>query len=287
MKEGWWINYRRGSWFPIHEHELWIRDEANARRLGVPRELFRRFGRFRPVADRDRFLFWLMGRAPVMRVRDHGEFVTFEFSSRSRRRPLAALAVFAGKETTPPTCLHIVNLATREAVAITAADFRRKLRRAGASVFWRGHARRWAAAKTNRAAVGESSDRPASHAGRWLIQSGRCGYRYHDLGHGAGAILWWIGRGGRMRTRRSDGSVCHSNLPELGAKMDATWRGRLDPRTGTATLCPPPAADAEIKPGPAPVACRRLLRRLMRLGARRFYIDTREGLRRLNADQDE
>ncbi len=279
MKDGWWLNYRTGRWFPIHEHELWIRTGENARLLGGARGVARQFGRFRPVMDRNRFLLWLMEKTPVMRIRGHRGYVTFEFHARACRRPLQAIAKFAGAEATPPTCLHIVNLATEEAMDVTAENLCRGLRREGGSAFWRTQARPLMEKFSISAAKQPPDPGIGCRSRRYVIRSGRCGYRYHDLGHGAGALLWWVGPDGRIRTCRSIGTRCLCDLPGLGDGMDAVWRGRLDQRTGTATLCPPRSADAKVKPGPAPAACRRLLRWLSRRGAKRFYIATREGLR--------
>jgi hypothetical protein len=91
--------------------------------------------------DRDRFLLWLMGLAPVMRVRGHGDFVTFEYHSRLKNLPLAAVAAFAKKEAAPTTRLHIVNLASLESLDSPADTFLRGLRRQGASSLWRAKAK--------------------------------------------------------------------------------------------------------------------------------------------------
>lgn len=121
MNDGWWINYKTGERFPIHEHELWIREPANARALGISPADIPRFRRFVPVRDRDRFLGWLMKSAPVMRVRGHGDSVTFEYHARGDRLPLKAIRAFADREAGPLLRLRIVNLAGPKAVEVTPA----------------------------------------------------------------------------------------------------------------------------------------------------------------------
>jgi hypothetical protein len=111
MKEGYWINYRSGKVFEITEHEQWIRDEGNARALGIPPRVFARFRDFVSGTDRDMFLLFLMKSAPVMRVRGHGVTVTFEFWSRSNVRPMAAIRSWAKRNAGSANALNIVNLA--------------------------------------------------------------------------------------------------------------------------------------------------------------------------------
>ena len=91
MKEGYWLNYKTGQTVPIGykgDHERWIRGAGNARELGVPADIIRRFGEFTPCIDRDRFLTFVLRYAPVMRVRGHIDHVTFEFHRYGRAEGL-------------------------------------------------------------------------------------------------------------------------------------------------------------------------------------------------------
>jgi len=80
VKEGFWINYETGLEVEIDEHESWIRRPGNVQRLGIPAEIAARFGEFAPIVDRERFLTFVMSHAPVMRIRGHGAYVSFEFA---------------------------------------------------------------------------------------------------------------------------------------------------------------------------------------------------------------
>ncbi len=64
MKEGFWRNYETRIWFQIDEHEMWLRCENNAERLGVPKDVVAEFPHF---TDRDTLLPFVRRHAPVMR----------------------------------------------------------------------------------------------------------------------------------------------------------------------------------------------------------------------------
>lgn len=106
MKEGFWGNYETGIWFPIDEHERWLRREGNAAKLGVPENIIAEFQHF---ADRDTLLPFVWRHAPVMRWRCHGESVTFEFYAEDWTKPLNLIrkwcTLFAGDF----LFLHMVN----------------------------------------------------------------------------------------------------------------------------------------------------------------------------------
>jgi hypothetical protein len=114
MKEGWFINYKSGRQFPIHEHEMWLRAKGNARKLGVSPAVIAEFGKFKPVREREKFLLYVMQNAPVMRVRGHGSHVTFEFFSRSTKAPLESAWLWGQEEAGPFTNMLFVNFATKE-----------------------------------------------------------------------------------------------------------------------------------------------------------------------------
>jgi hypothetical protein len=78
----------------------------------VPAKVIRQFGRFRPEADRERFLVFVMRHSPVMRVRGHGSFVTFEYWARTDGKAVKqAVRRFAKRFLGPMTGLNVVNLA--------------------------------------------------------------------------------------------------------------------------------------------------------------------------------
>jgi hypothetical protein len=65
------------------------------------------------------------------------------------------------------------------------------------------------------------------------------GYKYQDLHHGAGSVIWWID-GGKLNTHISKGTMkdMHHELSDIN--MDRVWRGRSDKmKGGMVTVLPP------------------------------------------------
>lgn len=118
MNEGWWINYQTSKTFRIHEHETWIREGNNAKKLGIPLTIIKSFAKFRPVKDRDKFLLFLLKQCPVMRVRGHGSYVTFEFSTRSRKAAVEEIWLWGQENAGPFTMMNIINFATGEQIQL-------------------------------------------------------------------------------------------------------------------------------------------------------------------------
>jgi len=143
MKEGWWVNYETGRYILLKcrglDHEAIIRDPENQKWLGLPPSVIKDIYRFKPVQDRDSLLLHIMKTAPLMRIRGHGDYVTFEFDSDREYKPLAAIRKWARKNAGEMTVLNIVNLATRKGVGLTRAELNRYIRDKSAkpSVFCR------------------------------------------------------------------------------------------------------------------------------------------------------
>lgn len=131
MKEGYWINYKTDKTVTIHEHERWLRSKGNAKKLGVPPRVISMFSNFKPEKDRDKFLMFVMKNAPVMRVRGHGNYVSFEYNSRARKDPMDAIWMWGQKNAGPFTGLYIVNFATREKIEINWNAFEESIERGG------------------------------------------------------------------------------------------------------------------------------------------------------------
>jgi hypothetical protein len=111
------------------------------------------------------------------------------------------------------------------------------------------------------------------------ILPGRVGFKYGDVGHFyVGAIIWWLGHQGKLNTVTSTGSETHHDLDHR-VNMDAHWRGRIDPGSGTATLLPP--LNEYNRLGVSVRLPLGLMGKLKRLGAQQFFIDTPMGLRNL------
>ncbi len=128
MKEGYWFNYETGKVFPINEHEVWIRQIDNARKLGLSERVIVGFRKFTPTTDRDKFLSHLFRVAPIMRVRGHGASITFQFSAQSEAKPLEAIRRWTKKNAGPDLTLDIFNFARKKHVQILYKDFFRQFR---------------------------------------------------------------------------------------------------------------------------------------------------------------
>jgi len=124
MKDGLWINYRTGKEYPIDEHERWLRRDNNAKKLGLSSKLIDSFEDFEPTKDRNKFLLFLMSHAPIMRVRGHGNYVTFEFSNRSSKDAVDSIWMWGLKNAGDYTNLYIVNFKTNEKTTILWKDFK-------------------------------------------------------------------------------------------------------------------------------------------------------------------
>ena len=142
MTEGYWINYSSGKIFSIHEHEQWIRDPKNAKSLGLSPILIKSFGKFKPERDRDKFLLFLMRQAPIMRVRGHGSYITFEFSSSSRQTVMDEILMFCKKNAGPYTTLYINNFTTKETVQMPFIQFEETMDSDGAEGVLRAASRK-------------------------------------------------------------------------------------------------------------------------------------------------
>lgn len=122
MKQGYWINYQTGAMIEVSEHEDWIRNPANAQKIGVPPQMIAEFANFAPQTNRDQFLRYLMEKLPIMRMRGHGSQLSFEYHGRSKA-PLDYVWIIAQKEAGPFTTLYIANLATGETASMLYKDF--------------------------------------------------------------------------------------------------------------------------------------------------------------------
>ena len=125
MKDGFWINYERQDIHLIDEHERWLRRGNNAARLGVPQRIRAVFDDYEPVRDRDEFLRYIMKQLPLMRVRGHGSFSTFEHAaSPLDMRPHRAILAWGEVNAGPALLLSISNLRTNTGQSDTWARFR-------------------------------------------------------------------------------------------------------------------------------------------------------------------
>jgi len=124
--KGLWVNYATQEIFEIDEHERYIRRDGNAKKIGVPDYIVDEFDEFEPVKDRDKFLLFILDKSPLIRVREHGNYATFEFSARKADKVFEAinkvgnylgLGQFSG--------MYIVNHADNTSASLTWQDFKK------------------------------------------------------------------------------------------------------------------------------------------------------------------
>jgi len=127
MEQGWWGNYDTGKLVVIDEHERWIRRGRNAIELGVHSAIRKTIPSYKEQEDRDKLIFDLMKNASVMRVRGHGPYATFEFSSESWLEPLQLILKWGQQNAGSHLGLKIVNFATKESIFVLYKDFKTKL----------------------------------------------------------------------------------------------------------------------------------------------------------------
>jgi hypothetical protein len=113
-----------------------------------------------------------------------------------------------------------------------------------------------------------------------MWQAEKTALRYQDIGHGAGALIWWVGSDGKVKTFKSTGKEFHHGLDKK-LNMDLRWRGRIDP-SGTVTMEPPLQVYNKIRGEddiPIPGS---LITVLEKLGGKHFLVDTPvSGLKRV------
>jgi hypothetical protein len=129
MREGAWINAHTGAWTWITEHASWIQNQENARSLGMTEAVHAELA----AIPRDfngpgrRGILRVAMDAGFIRVRGHGESVTFEFTlpaSVAIRAALPFMALNLGPLTgcviTNPTVGTSLGLSYEELLALVA-----------------------------------------------------------------------------------------------------------------------------------------------------------------------
>lgn len=109
MRDGFWINYEINHFEPIKEHETCLRRWDVATRLRVPKKIFTQFQHYTPIVDREAFLLFVYRNVPLMRVRAHGTYTRFEFSSEDEKAAYKAIKRFADKHLGEAMMLSIAN----------------------------------------------------------------------------------------------------------------------------------------------------------------------------------
>ena len=142
MTEGYWINYNTGKMIEMPEHESFIRDPKNAKKLGVPPNVHTMAAN---IKDREKYLLFLLLHAPLMRVRGHGASVGFQFATHSRQDAMDAILSWGKNNAGPMTWLMIDNFATKESTQMNFEQFEEQMDSGGAEAILRvaGATQKW------------------------------------------------------------------------------------------------------------------------------------------------
>lgn len=76
--------------------------------------------------------------------------------------------------------------------------------------------------------------------GRYVIGKELKGYRYQDIAHGAGSIIWFQDEKDNVHEQVSKGGIGDFHYKIMDGKEDDLWRGRsTKPKKGVVTVIPP------------------------------------------------
>jgi len=120
------MNWKTGRIVPVNEHENAIRDSDTIKLLSVPRSVVSEFARYARGANKNKFVRWLMKRAPLMCIFKEGIKVTFEYASKSDTVPHAAVLLWVEECGTPNLSLRVVNLQTSRRIAESVDEFMKR-----------------------------------------------------------------------------------------------------------------------------------------------------------------
>jgi len=134
MTEGYWVNYSTGKMIEMPEHETWIRDPRNAKKIGVPPNVHTMAAN---IKDREKYLMFLLQHAPLMRVRGHGASVGFQFATHSRQDAMDAILMWGKNNAGPMTWMMIDNFATKESTQMNFGQFEEQMDSGGAEAILR------------------------------------------------------------------------------------------------------------------------------------------------------
>ena len=142
MTEGYWINYDTGKVVSMSDHEVFIRDPKNAKKIGVPPNVHAMAAN---IKDREKYLLFLLQHAPLMRVRGHGSSVGFQFATHSRQSAMDAILAWGKNNAGPMTWMMIDNFATKESTQMNFEQFEQSMDSGGAEAILRvaGATQKW------------------------------------------------------------------------------------------------------------------------------------------------
>jgi hypothetical protein len=125
MKEGAWINGKTFEHFFVSEHASWVKEEANALKLGIPTEVWEKIKNMPNDFNgprREAILFTVMQSGPFIRMRGQGNLYAFEFMCKSLDA-VWGVFTFCQKYAGDYTGIRLNNLRTKESIDVTYREF--------------------------------------------------------------------------------------------------------------------------------------------------------------------
>lgn len=125
MNDGAWININTGKFEWISEHACWIKQKANADKIGLPESVFEKIQPLNSFKDRKEILLAVMN-AGFLRMRGHGSMWAFEFTYPTMDALWACyqfIMDYAGDYT---TC-RFSNLRTNEQIEMRSGELKQKM----------------------------------------------------------------------------------------------------------------------------------------------------------------
>jgi hypothetical protein len=124
VKEGYWINIATGQYERITEHCDWMKIHNNARKIGLPEDVFRQIEDIPNdySGPRREKILRLVMSAGFVRVRGHGRWIAIEFTAPTKDAMFACSPLLR-QVCGPFTVLRFNNLETSESVGVTFQEF--------------------------------------------------------------------------------------------------------------------------------------------------------------------
>ena len=129
MNAGYWLNPDTGKCVQVATtHDEWVRDEENARSMGVSQWAYNQIMQYPATAiDEIRILALHCG---LVRMREHPRYLSVQFAAdghRVARVLTATAAALSDLGIHPDTMLQIDNLQTSQRASVTVAELRSQL----------------------------------------------------------------------------------------------------------------------------------------------------------------
>ena len=123
--EGYWLNVATGKYIEVPDHAEWIEDPKNARRIGLSPRISKSIVGLNPLNPKGRVEILLRAmKGGLIRVRSHGNFITFEFTTNTGDALWAAERFLAKTGLAGPfSTLLFNNLRTKKSVELSYNEF--------------------------------------------------------------------------------------------------------------------------------------------------------------------